>query len=314
MSVRSEIRTGDGNSKAARVLGLSLSEATDERKLKRAYRRRALKTHPDTGGTSASTEAFQEVQKAYRTLRLEIASPNNDALTAEISEDDEEWEEHDWRWKVKYEKEKALDRNVNATSQKKREEAFWRVREMKRMAKMKEEGVGIPAAAAGGAGEGGGGGEGEGNLFPSRANKKKTSDKTDKPTIVADGKLPKSTRGGEGKAEKRSRGEGEANTFQSGWRSRRVEIVHECCSRHVKHAIERVEKKTRVKISIRESREYSLGGRAKRRRAFESTSWSWKIPRRNGSCVSREWQKIGGTKKLACTRGETLGRCRTTIR
>ena len=76
------------------------------------------------GGTSASTEAFQEVQKAYRTLRLEIASPNNDALTAEISEDDEEWEEHDWRWKVKYEKEKALDRNVNATSQKKREEAF----------------------------------------------------------------------------------------------------------------------------------------------------------------------------------------------
>ena len=173
VSVRSEIRTGDGNSKAARVLGLSLSEATDERKLKRAYRRRALKTHPDTGGTSASTEAFQEVQKAYRTLRLEIASPNNDALTAEISEDDEEWEEHDWRWKVKYEKEKALDRNVNATSQKKREEAFWRVREMKRMAKMKEEGVGIPAAAAGGAGEGGGGGEGEGNLFPSRANKKK---------------------------------------------------------------------------------------------------------------------------------------------
>jgi len=172
VSVRSEIRTGDGNSKAARVLGLSLSEATDERKLKRAYRRRALKTHPDTGGTSASTEAFQEVQKAYRTLRLEIASPNNDALTAEISEDDEEWEEHDWRWKVKYEKEKALDRNVNATSQKKREEAFWRVREMKRMAKMKEEGVKIPAAAAGGAGEGGGG-EGEGNLFPSRANKKK---------------------------------------------------------------------------------------------------------------------------------------------
>ena len=173
VSVRSEIRTGDGNSKAARVLGLSLSEATDERKLKRAYRRRALKTHPDTGGTSASTEAFQEVQKAYRTLRLEIASPNNDALTAEISED-EEWEEHDWRWKVKYEKEKALDRNVNAKSQKKREEAFWRVREMKRMAKMKEEGVGIPAAAAGGGGGGGrGGGGGEGNLFPSRANKKK---------------------------------------------------------------------------------------------------------------------------------------------
>ena len=93
------------------------------------------------------------MQKAYRTLRLEIASPNNDALTAEISED-EEWEEHDWRWKVKYEKEKALDRNVNAKSQKKREEAFWRVRDMKRMAKMKEEGVGIPAAAAGGGADG----------------------------------------------------------------------------------------------------------------------------------------------------------------
>ena len=71
--------------------------------------------------------------------------------------------------KVKYEKEKALDRNVNATSQRRKERRFLRVREMKRMVKMKEEGVGIPAAAAGGAGEGGGGGEGEGNLFPSRA-------------------------------------------------------------------------------------------------------------------------------------------------
>ena len=50
---------------------------------------------PGHRGTSASTEAFQEVQKAYRTLRLEIASPNNDAI-AEISEDDES-EEHDWR-------------------------------------------------------------------------------------------------------------------------------------------------------------------------------------------------------------------------
>ena len=136
--IKNEIRTSDGNSKAARVLGLSLAEAKDERKLKRAYRRHALRTHPDTGGKSASAEAFQEVQKAYRTLRLEIASPDNEALTKEMSKD-EEWEEHDWRWKVKYDKEKALDRNVNAKSQRKREEAFRRVEEMKRMAKMKEE-------------------------------------------------------------------------------------------------------------------------------------------------------------------------------
>ena len=175
--IKNEIRTSDGNSKAARVLGLSLAEAKDERKLKRAYRRHALRTHPDTGGKSASAEAFQEVQKAYRTLRLEIASPDNEALTKEMSKD-EEWEEHDWRWKVKYEKEKALDRNVNAKSQRKREEAFWRVEEMKRMAKMKEEFD--PAATASntakaGAGNtgAGAGGEGEGNLFPSRANKKK---------------------------------------------------------------------------------------------------------------------------------------------
>ena len=178
--IKNEIRTTDGNSKAARVLGLSLAEAKDERKLKRAYRRHALRTHPDTGGKSASAEAFQEVQKAYRTLRLEIASPDNEALTKEMSKD-EEWEVHDWRWKVKYEKEKALDRNVNAKSQRKREEAFRRVEEMKRMAKMKEEFD--PAATASntakagagntGAGAGGGGGEGEGNLFPSRANKKK---------------------------------------------------------------------------------------------------------------------------------------------
>jgi len=177
VTIKNEIRTTDGNSKAARVLGLSLAEAKDERKLKRAYRRHALRTHPDTGGKSASAEAFQEVQKAYRTLRLEIASPDNEALTKEMSKD-EEWEEHDWRWKVKYEKEKALDRNVNAKSQRKREEAFWRVEEMKRMAKMKEEFD--PAATASntakaGAGNtgAGAGGEGEGNLFPSRANKKK---------------------------------------------------------------------------------------------------------------------------------------------
>ena len=166
--IKNEIRTTDGNSKAARVLGLSLAEAKDERKLKRAYRRHALRTHPDTGGKSASAEAFQEVQKAYRTLRLEIASPDNEALTKEMSKD-EEWEEHDWRWKVKYDKEKALDRNVNAKSQRKREEAFRRVEEMKRMAKMKEEFD--PAAIASNTAKAGAGGEG--NLFPSRANKKK---------------------------------------------------------------------------------------------------------------------------------------------
>ena len=146
-------------------------EAKDERKLKRAYRRHALRTHPDTGGASASTEAFQEVQKAYRTLRLELASPNNAALTAEMS-NDEEWEEHDWRWKVKYEKEKALDQNVTAKSQRKREEAFWRVEEMKRMAKMKEEGAATTTTTTGGTAEGWGEGI-EGNLFPSRMNKKK---------------------------------------------------------------------------------------------------------------------------------------------
>lgn len=166
--IKNEIRTTDGNSKAARVLGLSLAEAKDERKLKRAYRRHALRTHPDTGGKSASAEAFQEVQKAYRTLRLEIASPDNEALTKEMSKD-EEWEEHDWRWKVKYDKEKALDRNVNAKSQRKREDAFRRVEEMKRMAKMKEEFD--PAAMASNTAKAGAGGEG--NLFPSRANKKK---------------------------------------------------------------------------------------------------------------------------------------------
>ena len=168
LTIKNEIRTTDGNSKAARVLGLSLAEAKDERKLKRAYRRHALRTHPDTGGKSASAEAFQEVQKAYRTLRLEIASPDNEALTKEMSKD-EEWEEHDWRWKVKYDKEKALDRNVNAKSQRKREEAFRRVEEMKRMAKMKEEFD--PAAMASNTAKAGAGGEG--NLFPSRANKKK---------------------------------------------------------------------------------------------------------------------------------------------
>lgn len=136
IEVLSEIRTTGAAQKAAKVLGLSNDDARDERKLKRAYRRNALRTHPDTGGKTASAEQFQDVQKAYRLLRLEIASPNNEVLAKEISRD-EEWEDHDWRWRQKYEREKALDENVNAQSEKKRAEVFQRLEEMKRRAALK---------------------------------------------------------------------------------------------------------------------------------------------------------------------------------
>jgi curved DNA-binding protein CbpA len=48
------------------VLGLAVGATWQE--IKSAYRRRALETHPDRGGTNA---AFTEVQAAYEVLEAE---------------------------------------------------------------------------------------------------------------------------------------------------------------------------------------------------------------------------------------------------
>lgn len=50
------------------VLGLSAGASMAE--VKRAYRKRALETHPDRGGTA---EAFSEVQRAYERLAARLA-------------------------------------------------------------------------------------------------------------------------------------------------------------------------------------------------------------------------------------------------
>ena len=135
---RCEIRTTRGKEQAKQILGLTAKEARDERKLKKAYRRNALRTHPDTGGRSASAEAFREVQKAYRLLRLDLVEgggaggknfENNDEVDESNFLDDDlegKWEEHDWRWKAKYEKQ-----NKSVSSEQKREELFKRVRALK---------------------------------------------------------------------------------------------------------------------------------------------------------------------------------------
>lgn len=74
----------------------------DERKLKRAFRAAALKTHPDIAGNS-SAAAFKVVQGAYRTLRAALLEDEGSgAAAAALDDDDVEWSEHDWRWKAKY--------------------------------------------------------------------------------------------------------------------------------------------------------------------------------------------------------------------
>ena len=99
-----EIRTRDAVQRAAEELGISVTDARDERKLKRAFRASAMRTHPDIAGDS-SVEAFKTVQGAYRTLRAAALEMEGSAIAAATLMDEEgdvEWAEHDWRWKARY--------------------------------------------------------------------------------------------------------------------------------------------------------------------------------------------------------------------
>ena len=99
-----EIRTRDAVQRAAEELGISVTDARDERKLKRAFRASAMRTHPDIAGDS-SVEAFKVVQGAYRTLRAAALEMEGSAIAAATLMDEEgdvEWAEHDWRWKARY--------------------------------------------------------------------------------------------------------------------------------------------------------------------------------------------------------------------
>ena len=112
-----EIRTRDAVEKACAELEISMGDAQDERKLKRAFRASAMRTHPDIAG-DASGEAFKRAQSAYRTLRVALLErEGSPSAAAVLGEDDVEWAEHDWRWKARY-----GDGREEATSRRKTEE------------------------------------------------------------------------------------------------------------------------------------------------------------------------------------------------
>ena len=97
-----EIRTRDAVEKACAELEISMGDAQDERKLKRAFRASAMRTHPDIAG-DASGEAFKRAQSAYRTLRVALLErEGSPSAAAVLGEGDVEWAEHDWRWKARY--------------------------------------------------------------------------------------------------------------------------------------------------------------------------------------------------------------------
>ena len=73
----------------------SRQEAQDEKTLKRAFRRLALRYHPDIAKDDAGVEKFHEIQEAYRVLSgAELAH-------VELPQD-QEWDTHDWRWAHRY--------------------------------------------------------------------------------------------------------------------------------------------------------------------------------------------------------------------
>eukprot|EP00967_Tisochrysis_lutea_P120529 scaffold197740_cov32-Tisochrysis_lutea.AAC.1 len=93
---------------ARKVLGLSPSAATSVRELKAAFRRRALETHPDHGGSS---ERFREVSLAYSTLVRNLGGQPQDPSTSTSSGQsgmpegwsptEEEFEEEFTKWQKK---------------------------------------------------------------------------------------------------------------------------------------------------------------------------------------------------------------------
>lgn len=90
-----KIWTDDGRRKAAEMMGLTSEEAQDEKTLKRAFRRLALRYHPDIAKDDAGVEKFHEIQEAYRVLSgAELAH-------VELPQD-QEWDTHDWRWAHRY--------------------------------------------------------------------------------------------------------------------------------------------------------------------------------------------------------------------
>ena len=72
-------------------------EASDGKRLKRAFRKLCLRYHPDIAREEGSAEKFQDLQEAYRVL----ADDGEGALAAALP-DDLQWSAHDWRWAMRY--------------------------------------------------------------------------------------------------------------------------------------------------------------------------------------------------------------------
>ena len=84
------------NSRAPPDVPLALAqEAADEKTLKRAFRRLALRYHPDIAKDDAGVEKFHQIQEAYRVLS------GADLAHVELPRD-QEWDTHDWRWAHRY--------------------------------------------------------------------------------------------------------------------------------------------------------------------------------------------------------------------
>ena len=78
-------------------------EASDGKRLKRAFRKLCLRYHPDIAREEGAVEKFQELQEAYRVL----ADDGEGALDVPLPED-LEWSAHDWRWAMRYNRGNAL--------------------------------------------------------------------------------------------------------------------------------------------------------------------------------------------------------------
>mmetsp|Transcript_24107 Transcript_24107/g.29201 ORF Transcript_24107/g.29201 Transcript_24107/m.29201 type:complete len:411 (+) Transcript_24107:244-1476(+) len=88
------------NSESLKVLGLQEEDVKDTKKVKTAFRRLALRYHPDVSGDPESAETFLRIQKAYDKLsRKEEDGDEDDAYSSGMG--GEEDGRHDWFYKFK---------------------------------------------------------------------------------------------------------------------------------------------------------------------------------------------------------------------
>ena len=79
-------------------------EASDGKRLKRAFRKLCLRYHPDIAREEGAVEKFQELQEAYRVL-----AGDGDAFLNVALPDDAEWSAHDDRWAARYRRDADRD-------------------------------------------------------------------------------------------------------------------------------------------------------------------------------------------------------------